>query len=56
MERDELLECCYDWQAGNTKWESWVISLTDEYIGLDRGGRELKDKYQIKRTRCNDIQ
>ena len=59
MERDESLKRCYDSQAGNPKWGSWVMRIRDEmynngveYICLHREGKELQDTLI---TRCNDI-
>jgi hypothetical protein len=59
----DLLQCCYDYQTQNLKWEGWVISLRNEihkiglgYIWLAREGRDLKDICQMIKPRRNNIQ
>jgi hypothetical protein len=55
------LQFCYERQAGNLKWEVWVINQRKEiykvgmgYIWLERYGRALEETCQTK-TRCNNI-
>jgi hypothetical protein len=42
MEKDKMLQSCYEWQAGNPKCDSWARNLSDELYKIGLGYIPLK--------------